>query len=131
MSSVKSSLAPSGVFVHVVEGQALAEEMFAAAFSWHRAPDYKAEIPVLWDIRDGWLDVSLGELVGTYGQHIHDANKSRPLGRTAWVVPNPRNTAVLEEIRSEIAWLSEWKIFRKSQYNEAIDWLSPSIVPIA
>lgn len=122
---IESSL-KDGIWVHEVSGSASLLDLFHAAFGWFRHPQFDPNIPILWDARTAFLQISYEELITSYLSNIEQVNLDRPVGKSAWLVSNSVTKFILDEIIQQVQWAAEWRAFQDTEPAAAIRWLTSS-----
>ncbi len=109
------------IAIHTGSGEVSVESILSANAYWFNHPDFDPGLPVLWDIREGQLAISMDEMSAMYSL-VRSAlgEKKRTGGRTAWVHSSALTRAIIDVVGEEFDWGSEWKAF--SDISDATAW---------
>lgn len=108
------------LMVHTGTGQITVEQIISATRLWFSHPEFDNKSPVLWEISDGLLDLSFEEMRGLYQQVRGALTTKRAGGKTAWVHESGIIRAMIEVVRDEYDWGSQWRTFASK--DEATEW---------
>ena len=107
--------------VHTSSGDITVKDILNATRHWFEHPEFHSESPVVWDIRNGHLSVSIEDMRMMYQMVRNELQeKKRTGGKTAWVHESALVRAMIDVIRLEFDWGSEWKTFASLQ--DAFEW---------
>ena len=109
------------IMVHTADEAVTVKGILQANAVWFHHPNFNPTAPVLWELNDQELALSLEEMRTVYSM-VRDAlkDKKRQGGKTAWVHPSALVRSMIDVIWQEFAWGSEWKTF--ATLDEAIEW---------
>ena len=101
-----------GLMVHTAQDGISVDDLLVANRNWFSHPEFQAGRPVLWNLNDCQLNMSMEEMRGIYYVvRDHLADQKRQGGRTGWVHPSALVRAMIDVTWSEFDWGSEWQTF--------------------
>ena len=109
-----------GMMVHTGTDSVTLADLIGAVQSWFGHPEFDRRTPVVWNIGDAYLAVSIEELKNVYSATRSSLPTKRDGGRTAWVHPSGLVRSFLTIIGNEFDWGSEWGVF--DDVGAAIQW---------
>ncbi len=86
-------------------------DILSAIQLWFSHPEFDAQTPVVWHLGDARLDLSIQELTQLYELVRSAVASKRAGGRTAWVHSSAMVGAMINIVRDEYDWGSEWQTF--------------------
>lgn len=108
---IRSGFEDEVLWVNTLEGNVRLEELFETAFTWYQHPEFSPETPVLWDLRNAFLDFSMAELLTQHRPSIDRVNRERPNGKTAWLVSSSIAAVIVQEVITTVLWAADWRVF--------------------
>lgn len=110
----------SHIMIHTGTAGIAANEVLAATKVWFTHPEFDPRAPVIWDIREAFLDMSIEEMRQMYTLVRETVDSKRAGGKTAWVHSSRLVRAMITVVSDEFDWGSEWKTFQ--DLNDAREW---------
>ncbi|MGI9327007.1 MAG: hypothetical protein ACR2PZ_17450 [Pseudomonadales bacterium] len=110
----------TGVMVHTGTGTVPVSDVLIAIQTWFKHPQFDPQAPVIWNIGEAFLDMSIEDLRQMYSLVRDAVDSKRTGGKTAWVHPSQMVSAMITIVRDEFDWGSEWETFQN--VDEALAW---------
>lgn len=95
-------------------------DVLSATRSWFSHEDFNPQTPVVWNFGEATVDMSIEELRQMYDLVRSAVSSKRTGGRTSWVHSSAMVRAMIDIIREEFDWGSDWKTFET--FDAAIEW---------
>lgn len=106
--------------VHTGTGTVAVSDFLIGIQTWFKHPEFDPQAPVIWNIGEGFLDMSIEDMRQMYSLVRGAVDSKRTGGKTAWVHPSKMVSAMITIVRDEFDWGSEWRTFQ--DINEALAW---------
>ncbi len=108
------------VMIHTGSGDVSMEDVLVATKGWFSHAAFDPEYPVIWDIRDAFLDLTIEDLRRVYALVRDALPTKRTGGKTAWVHTSGLVRAMIDVLADEFDWGSQWRTFMSVE--EAVSW---------
>ena len=106
--------------IHTGKGEISVDDILRATARWFTHSDFHPEAPVVWDIRDAMLQMTIQEMPEMYSLVRKAVTSKRTGGKTAWVHPSGMVRSMIKVVGDEFDWGSEWQVFMA--LDDAVEW---------
>lgn len=109
------------VMIHDCEGSISLADLLLANQTWFGHEMFDSTLPVVWDMHDYPLTMGIDELRNAYAMARSAlGERKRQGGRTGWVHSTALVRAMIEVVRDEFDWGSDWETF--DSRDAALEW---------
>ena len=113
-----------GAMIHTGTEKVTVDEILDATRNWFEHAEFHPQTPVIWDLSDAFLDMTIEEMRNMYTLVRSALDSKRTGGRTGWVHPSGLVRSMISLLHNEFDWGSEWSTFQG--FDEALSWCVPT-----
>ncbi len=112
--------------IHTGESEITVEDIAATWRGWYDQPDFRADTPVLWDLRQAEIKITPAAAADLLEQLLELTNEKRSGRKSAWVFGTLTATEFAVESLGKHDWQNKVRIFQ-DDYAAAEAWLTSPI----
>ncbi len=108
------------IMVHTASEELTVQDIVIATRLWFAHSNFHPNRSVVWNIEQATLNMTLEELGSMYDLVRKGLSAKRAGGKTAWVHSSAMVRSMIDIVRQEFDWGSEWRTFISME--EALSW---------